>query len=1036
MPALDQLHAYLRPRLTAWKDRLPTTLMHTAYTGMAAGVLWPLVAAMQGGQWDIAMALGQLLGNVGANLLSDHIKTWKDEASAAQAIDTAPATLRADLDKVLAALEAPRLATEALSTADRAWFERTLKENLQTLGNLTTYQQNGALNVFVQAGATVRDNEFVGRDKIIYNYYQQPHGTPTLSEADFRRVLADYLDWVYKAYGKARLYGLESLPTAQNRPVRGLDDVFVPLTLRRFTAPTREDLEALTSEAGSDVWASARAHLRWAERQHNRTDAPVPLADIFTLPPHLAIVGGAGSGKSTVLAWLAAGLAAHARHSDTLSPVTLPLGKPALIPLIIPLRYFRDYRRLCQTSPDLRLKDARAGTLAGFIGWYLKGRSSALEWSADFFDRLLRGQGCVLMLDGLDEVVSRDDKGQVRQQVENLVNDVYPGNRIIVTARESGYRDNAVFGDDFVRLDVQRLNPDQIQALVRNWCVQLYPDPEVDPRTKQLLAAIGDLNARRAQGDLPPFISSPLLVTMVVSVQWGETELPRERAKLYEACIKVILQAQYLSEDPARKELTDWGGPWEEQRDWLATLALAMHRGGQSGAAVPESFIRETLQAHLSAETLTTWLTAVRHRGGLLEERAELFQFVHLTFQEFLVARHLAKARQAHTPQLAVWVRDPWWREVVMLTYGFAQADHPPFAQTWLEALSVCPPPDRMAGLELAGACVMELERPNARVRATQAQRLAHAMMAGQGEPVERARAGRVLSVLGDPRPGVGVVRDLVPLRVSEAVVRLWGDKPEHIGLPDITWVKVPGVQGFRLQTDEGDKGTYDIAPFYLAQYPVTHAQFQAFVDADDGRHNPRWWAGLAARESDRRAPRAPAFPYANHPRENVRWWDAVAFGRWLSARLGWDDLPADLTLAGLKANTAVRLPTEWEWQWAACPRQPQTKYPWEGDITPDHANCDDTQLGQTSAVGCFPRGATLGGAHDLSGNVWEWCLNEYEKPANVALGGEQRRVVRGGAWDSHSIDARVVDRNGGGPGIHFNFVGFRVVRAPVGLDF
>ena len=74
--------------------------------------------------------------------------------------------------------------------------------------------------------------------------------------------------------------------------------------------------------------------------------------------------------------------------------------------------------------------------LAGFIPWYLKRRNPALETSEDFFDRLLLGGGCLLMLDGLDEVVSRTDRSQVRQQVEDLVHDIYPGNQVLVTARE------------------------------------------------------------------------------------------------------------------------------------------------------------------------------------------------------------------------------------------------------------------------------------------------------------------------------------------------------------------------------------------------------------------------------------------------------------------------------------------------------------------------------------------------------------------------------------------------------------------------
>lgn len=72
----------------------------------------------------------------------------------------------------------------------------------------------------------------------------------------------------------------------------------------------------------------------------------------------------------------------------------------------------------------------------------------------------------------------------MQQQVETLGHDVYPGNRVLVTAREAGYCDDTVFGDDFVRLDVQRLDNRRNRTLVARWCRQLYPDPdEADQRT-------------------------------------------------------------------------------------------------------------------------------------------------------------------------------------------------------------------------------------------------------------------------------------------------------------------------------------------------------------------------------------------------------------------------------------------------------------------------------------------------------------------------------------------------------------------------
>ena len=134
---------------------------------------------------------------------------------------------------------------------------------------------------------------------------------------------------------------------------------------------------------------------------------------------------------------------------------------------------------------------------------------------------------------------------------------------MIVTAREAGYREEAVFGDDFTRLDVQDLDEQQITTLVDNWCRRLYPEDVVGSRDK-LVNAIGNINELRQERDLPSLVSTPLLVTMVVSVQWGETELPRERARLYEACVKAIIQAQYIPDDPARQAL--WIGAGRGKR--------------------------------------------------------------------------------------------------------------------------------------------------------------------------------------------------------------------------------------------------------------------------------------------------------------------------------------------------------------------------------------------------------------------------------------------------------------------------------------
>ena len=74
------------------------------------------------------------------------------------------------------------------------------------------------------------------------------------------------------------------------------------------------------------------------------------------------------------------------------------------------------------------------------------------------------------------------------------------------------------------------------------------------------------------------------------------------------------------------------------------------------------------------------------------------------------------------------------------------------------------------------------------------------------------------------------------------------------------------------------------------------------------------------------------------------------------------------------------------------------------------------------------PEGASPEGVFDLSGNVWEWCLNEYEKPKRTQPGGRESRVLRGGSWSGSRESARASCRFRDLPDYRINCVGFRVV--------
>ena len=778
-------------------------------------------------------------------------------------------------------------------------------------------------------------------------------------------------------------------------------------------------------------------------RDLSRTD--VALAEVLATPGHLVFIGAAGCGKSTLLRLVATILAAG---DEALARDELAIeGEPGALPLPVFLA-LRDFEHACQSQPGIYRRDVDG--LLCFLDDHFQRWHSDARVPPGFVSGLVRAGRAWLLLDALDEVADFDHRITVRQVIEQLAN-VFPGNRLLVTARVAAYSTaNTRLDERFTVATVRDLTREQWAPLVERLYAGLEADPGVAAeRARLLLERIDSAPA------LQEMVKTPLMVWTATMIHFAERELPEQRAELYRAYVDVLLGERLHEEESAESAqvLREARWPMEDRRLYLTYAAYQVHQeaedersGGEHQALVivdERDLVRRILAPfladylglgqHQARREAQDFVALMAERSGLLHPHEEGYSFGdHLTVQEFLAANYLVdnlRGSGEWTEFLQNHAGQTWWREVFLLMAGYL-LQWPQQARRFLLAELGKLPDEGDAhayGLAWAGRALLEIPAKrvgwHATVRDELARRLVKVLW--QNPPTTsvaaRVEAGDVLGLVGDPRFSGEI---LMPEFIAIPGGRFWMGSEET-------------EEGVR--ENEVPRHEVELDAFALARYPTSNAMFRCFVEAG-GYGEERWWSEAQAagvwlpdgtvRDWLSEEPRdTPAYwgdtslNGSNQPVVGVTWYEAVAYCRWLT------DALAD--------GHAYRLPTEAEWERAA--RGPEgQRYPWGDEWAKGRANTKELNLERTTPVGIFADGASAEGVLDLSGNVWEWCSTLHRaypydgSDGREDPGSKDLRVLRGGAYWNDRDAVRCACRSDGVPVGRYDFYGFRVARGPL----
>jgi HEAT repeat protein/GTPase SAR1 family protein len=521
---------------------------------------------------------------------------------------------------------------------------------------VTGAKQNHRARVFCVQMDEDADVETIGFDENIALYWQDPAKAIqdlviALKKHYPLEVPKNYVPQSQDAEQRYRELALESCDIVDlaNLPESDRHIATRNLELRRLYVGLRVQLELMSEEDLEDSFLEGIENRRKAKQlslggwdnsiddEKSTKDNRFSIGERLGKSRRLVVLGDPGAGKTTMTRWIATAYLLRLNQDPDWKdlPDISTLPDEDWLPIIIRCR---DLDAACLN-----------GALDDILGFTLR-KAEMFEHECSALRQLLpqklRDGQALLLLDGLDEITDPTVRTKFCRQIEQICV-AYPSAPIIATSRIVGYREMGYrLGRKFEHVTVADFSKEDKDDFSRRWC-EITELPE--RREKAIEELIQDIHSTNR---IERLTGNPMLLTTMALIKRKVGKLPSRRVELYEEAVKVLLNWRREVDEPLDQR---------EAIPQLEYIAYAMcDRGIQQ---LREDEILELLhqmrqeypQIHqLKNRSPEKFLKFLERRTGILVESGyvrhggnsiPIFEFRHLTFQEYLAGRALVDGR-------------------------------------------------------------------------------------------------------------------------------------------------------------------------------------------------------------------------------------------------------------------------------------------------------------------------------------------------------------------------------------------------------